>query len=86
VEIIPLNEKIAQLEKDLQDRDRTEQQRAEEDSLHDGQVNAENEVMRVEKVAEGESSAVRDVELANLIKKSEKEKKEWAEKLTKLKQ
>jgi hypothetical protein len=75
-EIVRLNERIAQLEKDLQDRDRTEQQKTEEDFLHDGHVSARNEGRHVEEVIEGESSADGDAELANLIRENEKEKKE----------
>jgi hypothetical protein len=37
-------------------------------------------------VVDGERSADGDVELASLIRESEKEKKEWVEKLTKLQQ
>jgi hypothetical protein len=85
-EIIRLNERIAQLERDLQDRDQIEQQKTEEDFLRDGHVSARNEGRRVEEVVEGESSADGDVELASLIRESEKEKKEWVEKLTKLQQ
>jgi hypothetical protein len=85
-EIIRLNERIAQLERDLQDRDQIEQQKTEEDFLRDGHVRARTEGRRVEEVVEGESSADGDVELASLIRESEKEKKEWVEKLTKLQQ
>lgn len=39
---------------------------------------------RAEEVVVEESSTEGDIELVNLIRKNEKEKKEWAEKLTKL--
>jgi hypothetical protein len=81
-----LNERIAQLEKDLQDRDQTEQQKTEEDLLRNGHMRARNEGRRIEEMVEGESSADGDVELANLIRENEKEKKKWVEKQTKLEQ
>jgi hypothetical protein len=85
-EIVRLNEKIAQLEKDLQATYQTEQQKTEKDPPHDGHVSVGNEGRRIEEMVEDESSADGDVELANLIRENEKEKKEWAEKLTKLEQ
>lgn len=85
-EIVRLNEKIARLERELQDRDRTEQQNTGEDLLHDGHVNSRNAEKYVEEMTEGESSVDGDYKLANLIKENEKEKKEWADKLTKLEQ
>jgi hypothetical protein len=85
-EIVHLNEKIAQLERELQDRDRMEQQNTREDLPHDGHVNSRNAEKSVEEAIEGESSADGDYELANLIKENEKEKKEWADKLAKMEQ
>jgi hypothetical protein len=41
-EIVRLNEKITQLERELQDRDRMEQQNTGEDLPHDGHVNSRN--------------------------------------------
>lgn len=68
------------------ERDHTEQQNTQEDSLHGDQVNPEHEGAHAEEVVEEESNAEGDVELTNLIRKIEKEKREWAEKLTKLEQ
>jgi len=85
-EIVRLNEKITQLERELQDRDRMEQQNTGEDLPHDGHMNSRNAEKYVEETIEGESSADWDYELANLIKENEKEKKEWADKLAKLEQ
>lgn len=85
-EIVRLNEKITRLERELQDRDQREQKNTREDLLHDGHVNSRNAKKYVEEMTEGESSADGDYKLANLIKENEKEKKEWADKLTKLEQ
>jgi hypothetical protein len=85
-EIVRLNEKVAQLEKELQERDRTERQKTQEDLSQGDQMNLEREGGRSEEAVEGESESNSDVELANLTRKNEKVKKEWVHKLTKLEQ
>ncbi|XP_062170506.1 uncharacterized protein LOC133876236 [Alnus glutinosa] len=54
--------------------------------LEANKVNPEHKGGCAEGVAVEESRAEGDIELTNLIRKNEKEKKEWAEKLTKLEQ
>jgi hypothetical protein len=85
-EIVRLNEKIVQLEKDLQIRDQTEQQKTEKEQPHNSHASEENENRNVEETVGDESSIDGDTELANLLRENEREKKEWAEKLTKLEQ
>jgi hypothetical protein len=83
-EIVRLNEKVAQLERELQERDRTERPKIQEDLSQGDQVNLEREDGRAEEAVGGESESSSDAELADLMRKNEKVKKEWAQKLTKL--
>jgi hypothetical protein len=83
-EIVHLNEKVAQLERELQERDRTERPKTQEDLSQGDQVNLEREDGRSEEAVEGESESNSDAELGDLMRKNEKVKKEWAQKLTKL--
>jgi hypothetical protein len=85
-EIVHLNEKIARLEKDLQKRDHMERQQTQEESLRGDQVDPENEGGRAKEVVVEESDTDGDIELADLIRMNDKEKREWAEKLTRLEQ
>jgi hypothetical protein len=83
IKIVYLREKVAQLEKELGERDHTEQQ---ENSLRGDPGNPTDEGPPPERTAVEESSTEDDMELTSLIRKNEKEKKEWAEKLAKLEQ
>jgi hypothetical protein len=83
-EIVRLNEKVAQLEKELQERDRTEPPKAQEDLPQGDQVNLEGEDGRSEEAVGGEGESDSDAELVDLMGKNKKVKKEWARKLTKL--
>jgi hypothetical protein len=86
VEINHLREKVAQLERELSERDHTEQQETQGDSLRGDPGNPTHEGPPPERTTGEESSTEGNVELTSLIKKNEKEKKEWAEKLAKLEQ
>ncbi|XP_062171004.1 uncharacterized protein LOC133876775 [Alnus glutinosa] len=85
-EIARLNEKVVQLERELQERDQTERLKVQEDLQQGDQVNLEGEDGRLEEVAGGEDESDSDAELADLMGKNKKVKKEWARKLTKLEQ
>jgi hypothetical protein len=85
-EIARLNEKIARLEKELQERDRTEQQETQEEVSQSGQKNLKRDAGPPEGAAGDEDETDSDAELANPPKKDEKGKKKWVEKLTKLEQ
>jgi hypothetical protein len=85
-EIARLNEKIARLEKELQEWDRTEQQETQEEVSQSGQKNLKRNAGPPEGVAGDEDETDSDAELANPAKKDEKGKKKWVEKLTKLEQ
>jgi hypothetical protein len=83
-EIVRLNEKVVQLERELRGRDRTERLKTQEDLPPCDQVNLEGEGGRAEQVFESEDESGSDAELVGLIGKNKKVKKEWAQKLTKL--
>ncbi|XP_062153622.1 uncharacterized protein LOC133861818 [Alnus glutinosa] len=85
-EIARLNEKVARLEKELQERDRTEQQETQEEVSQSGQRDPKRDAGHPEGVAGDGGETDRDAELANLAKKDEKGKEKWVEKLTKLEQ
>jgi hypothetical protein len=77
VEIARLNEKIAHLEKKLQEQDCTEQQKTQEDLLQGVQMNLEHEGGCSEEVVEEESEADSDVQLANLIRRKRSGLRNW---------
>lgn len=81
-----MNEKVAQLERELQGRDRTERQETPEDVPQGDPMNHEHDVGHPEEEVRDESESGGGAELANLMKKSEREKKKWVKKLTKLDQ
>jgi hypothetical protein len=68
-EIVRLNEKVAQLERELRGRDRTERPKAQEDLPQGDQVNLEGEDGRSEEVVEGEGESDSDAELVDLMGK-----------------
>jgi hypothetical protein len=78
VEIVRLKEKAAQLERELCERDHTEQQETQGDSSRGDPGNPAHEGPPPERTAAEESSTEGNMELASLIRKNEKEKKEWA--------
>jgi hypothetical protein len=77
-EIVRLNEKVVQLERELQERNRAEQPETQENPPQGDQANLECEDERPEEVVEG------NAELVDLMGKNKKVKNEWARKLTKL--
>jgi hypothetical protein len=83
-EIARLNERVAQLERELQERDRTERPKTQEDLPQGDQVNLEREDGCSKEGIEGESESDSDAELVDLKGKNKRMKKEWAQKLTKL--
>jgi len=83
-EIVRLNERVAQLERELQEQNRAEQPKTQEDPPQGDQANPECEDERSEEVVEGNDESDGDAELVDLMGKNKKVKKEWARKLTKL--
>lgn len=85
-EIARLNEKVARLERELQERDRTGRQETQEEMSQGDRRNLERDIGHPEGAVGDESEDDSDVELANLLKKGEKVKEKWVEKLAKLEQ